>query len=84
MARIRRKSVSSAFYASDFPPLFNLGLSQSTSLRQPEISTFEEARLEENKSSDVDVQGEELTVDGSQSRLLDYNRASDHNRLGSN
>jgi hypothetical protein len=84
MARICRKPVSSAFYASDFPPLFKLGPSHSTSLRPQETSTFEEARSEGNNSSGATLQSEELTIDESHSGLLDHNTAIDHNRSASN
>jgi Protein of unknown function (DUF3433) len=83
MATIRRKPVSSAFYESDFPPLFRSGPTRSASSTQPETSTPVEARSESNNSSGPALQDEVLTGNESQYRLLDNDRATGHNRSSS-
>ena len=84
MATIRRKPVSSAFYESDFPPLFTSVPIQSASSMHTETLNFEEARSEGNNFSESTLQSEEPTGNGSQSRPLDNHRDMDHHRSTSN
>ena len=62
MAKIRRKPVSSAFYANDFPPIFTPDLMHSQHAESPRSPVSYDLTSESNDSSDTTLHtGERMT-----------------------
>ena len=79
MAKIRQKPVSSAFYASDFPPTFAPDSPHPQTAERDGAPLSHHLRLELNESSNTTLYGGEPVTAGSESHvsLLDvYNRTS--------
>ncbi|ERF74794.1 hypothetical protein EPUS_03178 [Endocarpon pusillum Z07020] len=79
MANIRRKPVSSAFYASDFPPIFAPDSPHPQTAERDGARLSHHLRLELNNSSDTTLYGGDPVTAGSESHvsLLDvYNRTT--------
>lgn len=84
MARIRRKPVSSAFYAGEFPPVFRLASTRSPFLNQAAVRISQEAILEDSSYSESRVQDGQPAQDESHDRLLETASVTGHREVASN